>query len=67
MTVTYELKVIAGVVTNILHDVTVDHPFSDHREHPSLEGVRNANEIEDIRVGQILPHGDFFTEVLCDV
>ena len=50
MIVTYELKVVASVVTNILHDVTVDHPFSDHREPPFLEGVRNPDEIEDVRM-----------------
>ena len=65
--VTHEPKVVASVFTNILHDVTASHPFRDHREPPFLEGVRNANKIEDIRMGQILPHGDFFTEVLCDI
>ena len=67
MVVTHELKVIAGVVANILHDVTADHPFRDHREPPFLEGVRDSNEIEDVRMGQVLPHGNFFAEVLYNV
>ena len=58
---------VASVVANILHDVTVGHPFRNHREPPFLEGVRNPNKIEDIRMGQVLPHGNFFTEVLYDV
>ena len=67
MAVTYELKVIAGVVANIFHDVTVGHPFRDHREPPFLEGVGHPDEIEDVWMEQILPHGNFFAELLHDV
>ena len=64
---TYKLKVIASVVADILHDIAVGHPFRDHREPPVLEGVRDPDEIKDVWVGQVLPHGHFFTEVLYDV
>ena len=67
MVVTHELKVIAGAVANILHDVTVGHPFRDHREPPFLESVGDPNEIEDVRMGQVLPRGSFFTELLYNV
>ena len=65
--VTYKLKVIASVSTNVLHNITIGHPFGDHREPPTLEGGRDPDEIEDVWMGQILPHGHFFTEVLYDV
>ena len=61
---TYELQVIACVITNVFHDVAVGHPLGDHREPPILEGVRNADKIEDVGMGQVLPQGNFFTEVL---
>ena len=64
---TYELQVITRTITNILHDVAVGHPFGDHREHPILEGVRGADKIEDIGMGQVLPHDNFFTKVLYGV
>ena len=64
---THKLKVIPGVATNVLHDVAVGHPFRDHRESPILEGVGNPDEVEDVWMGQVLPHGHFFTEVLYDV
>ena len=63
---TYEPKVIASVIADILHDVTVGHPFRDHGEPPFLESVRDPNELEDIRMGQVLPHGNVFTEALYD-
>jgi hypothetical protein len=28
--VAYELQVIASVIANVLHDVTMGHPFGDH-------------------------------------
>ena len=58
---------IAGVSTNVLHDVAISHPFRDHRESPILEGVGNPDEIKDVWMGQVLPHGHFFTEVLYNV
>ena len=64
---TYQLKVIARVITDVLHDVAIGHPLRDHREPPILEGVRNTDKIKDIWMGQVLPHGDFSTKVLCDV
>jgi len=64
---TYKLKVIAGVSTNVLHNIAVGHPFGDHGEPPIPEGVGNPDEIKDVWMGQILPHSHFFTEVLYDV
>ena len=58
---------VASVIANVFHDVTVGHPFGDRREPPILEGVRDANEIEDVGVGQVLPQDNFFTEALQDV
>ena len=60
----YQFQVIASVTTNILRDVPVCHPFGNHREPPILEGVRNADKSEDVGVGQVLPHGNLFTEAL---
>ena len=62
---TYELKVISSFTTNVLHDVAISHPFRDHREPPILEGVGDPDEIENVWMGQVLPYGNFFTEVLC--
>ena len=62
--VAYELYMISSVFVDILYDVAVGHPFGDHREPPVIEGVRNADKVEDIRMGQVLPDGNFFTEVL---
>jgi hypothetical protein len=56
--------VIACVSANEIHDVTVYHPFGNHREPPFLEGIRNPNEGENVRMGQILPHGHLFAETL---
>jgi len=67
MKLAYKFEVIASIATNILHDITVSHPFRDHRKPPILEGVRNPDEIKDIWMEQVLPHGHFFTEVLYDV
>ena len=61
---TYELQVITRIITNIIHDAPVDHPFGDHGETPVLEGVRNAGKTENVGMGQVLPHSNFFTEVL---
>ena len=65
--VTHQLEVIAGVIADVFHDVAIGHPLRDHREPPILEGVRNTDEVEDVWMGQVLPHGDFFAEVLSDV
>ena len=62
--VTHELQVIAGVTADVFHDVAVGHPFGDHGEPPILKCVRNADEIEDVGMGQVLPYGNFFAEVL---
>ena len=61
---THELQVIAGVIADVLHDVAVGHPFSDHGEPPIFKGVRNADKVEDVGMGQILPYGNFFTKML---
>ena len=61
---THELQVIAGVTADVLHDVAVGHPFRDRGEPPIFKGVRNADKIEDVGMGQVLPYGDFFAEVL---
>ena len=66
-TVTYELQVISSVITNVLHDVAMGHPYGDYREPPILEGVRSTDNIEDVGVGQDLPHGNFFAEALYSV
>jgi len=60
----YQLQVIASVIADVFHDVPIGHPFGDHREPPFLEGVRNTDEVEDVFMRQVLPHGDFFAEVL---
>jgi len=67
--VAYQFQVIARVLTDVLHDVAVGHPFGDHREPPilTLKGVRNTDEIEDVGVCYVLPRGDFFTELLYGV
>ena len=62
--VAYKLQVISSVFTDVLYDVTVGHPFGDHREPPVIEGVRDADKTEDIGMRQVLPRGDFFTEML---
>ena len=62
--VTYELQVVASVLTDIPCDIPVGHPFRDHRESPIFDGIRNPDKVEDVGMGQILPHGDFFTELL---
>ena len=64
---TYKLKVIAGVVADILHDVAISHPFRDRREPLILESVRDPNEIEDVWMRQVLPQDHFFAETLYDV
>ena len=64
---THKLKAVSSIATNILHDVSISYPFRDHRELPILEGVRNSDETEDVRMGQVLPNGNLFTEVLYDV
>lgn len=61
---TYELQVVASVFADVFYDVPVDHPFGDDREPPTLEGVRNADEIEDVGMGQVLLQDNFFTEAL---
>ena len=61
---TYQLQMIAGVGTDVLHDVAVGHSFGNRREPPFLEGVRDPNEVENIGVGQVLPHDNFFAETL---
>lgn len=35
-------------MADVLDDVAVGHPFVDHRESPMLEGVGNADKIEDV-------------------
>jgi hypothetical protein len=54
-TVSYELQVISGVIANVLHDVAMGHPFEDYRGPPIFEGVRSADNVEDVGVGQVLP------------
>jgi len=62
--VTYKLKVIASFAANVVRDVAIDHPFRDYREPSIPEGIKDPDEIEDVWVGQILPHDHFFTKVL---
>ena len=64
VTEAYEFQIISGIFANVLYDVTVGYPFGNHREPPIIEGIRNADKIEDIGMGQVLPHGDFLAEVL---
>ena len=64
MILTYELQVITSVTTNVIRDAPADHPFGDHGETPVLEGVRNADKTENVGMGQVLPHGNFFTKDL---
>ena len=64
---TYEFQMISSGFTDILHDVAIIHPFEDHGELHILEGVRNADKVEDIRMRQVFPHGNDLTEVLCGV
>lgn len=61
---TYKLQVVASVITDVSCDIAVEHPFRDHREPPIFEGVRNPDKIEDVRMRQIFPHSNFFTELL---
>jgi len=61
---TYEFKVVTSIITDVLHDVSVGHPFGDHRESPVPEGIRNSDQADDVGMGQVLPHGDLFTEAL---
>ena len=63
----YELQMVSSVITDVLRDVSVGHPFGDHSESPILEGVRNANKVEDVWMGQVLPNGNSLTEVLYGV
>ena len=42
---TYQLRVVAGVGTDVLRDATVDHPFGNHREPALLKGVRDPDEV----------------------
>ena len=65
--VSYELHVISGVITDVLHDIAVGHPFGDRRESSILEGIRNSDETKDIGMGQVLPHDNLFTEALWGV
>ena len=62
--VTYQLQEIARVGTDVRHDVTVDHPLRDHRESSVLKGIRDSDEIKNVGMGQIFPHGDLFAEPL---
>ena len=66
MNAAHKLQAIDSVVADVLHDVAVCHPFGDHREPPFLEEVRNADKSENIGMGQNLPRGNFFAEVLYD-
>lgn len=61
----HQLQVIAAGTTDVVHDVTVGHPVGNHGEPPVLKGVRDADEVEDVLVGQVLPHGNLFAKALC--
>ena len=45
---TYKFEMIASVITDVLHDVSVGHPYRDHGKPTVLEGIRNPDKIEDI-------------------
>jgi len=61
---TYEFEVVAGVIADVLHDVSIGHPYGDHGEPSILEGIRDSDEVEDVGMGQVLPHDNLFTEAL---
>ena len=61
---THEFQVITSVIADVLHDVSVGHPYGDHGEPPVPEGVRDSDEIEDVGVKQVLPQSNFFAEAL---
>ena len=44
----YKLQMISSVCADVLHDVTVGHPFGDHREPPIIEGVGDSDKTENI-------------------
>jgi len=58
---------VSGVITDVLCDVAVGHPFGDHRESSILEGARNTDKVEDVWMGQVLPDGNSLTEILYGV
>lgn len=62
--VAHQLQVITSVGTDVLRDVTVGHPFGNHRQPPFPEGVRDSDEVKNVGMGQVLPHGDLFAEAL---
>jgi len=64
---TYEFQVFASILTDVLHDVSVGHPFGDHGEPSVLEGVRDSDEVEDVGMGQVFQQGNLFTETLYGV
>ena len=64
MTMAHQPQVVASISTEILHDVSVGHPFRDRREPPILKGVKDSNEIEKVGMGQALPHDNLFAEAL---
>lgn len=61
---TYKLQVVASVIADVSCDIAVGHPFRDHRKPPIFEGVRNPDKIKDVGMRQVLPHGNFFAELL---
>ena len=48
---TYEFQVVTSIAMDVLHDVSISHPFGDHREFPIVECVKNTGKIEDVWVG----------------
>ena len=65
--IAYQLQVVASIDSNVPHDVTIGHPFGDHRKFPIFEGVRDSDKIENVGMGQILPDGNLFAEALHSV
>jgi len=63
-TIPYEHQVIASVITDVLHNVAIGHPFGDRGEPSILKGIRNSNKAKDIWMRQGIPQDDFFTEAL---
>ena len=55
---------VSSITANVVHDVAVCHPFGDHREPPILKEIRNTDKCENVGMGQVLPHDNFFTELL---
>ena len=61
---TYELEAVRRVLANVIHNVTARGPLRERSEPALLHANEDADELQNVWVGECIPEDDIFTKLL---